>query len=67
MTFEAIALICTLGQAPQDCLPQTARAVEKIAEGPTEMACAVQAVKSSGGAIVKPGDGEYLKIMCVRR
>ncbi len=67
MTFEILALICALGQDPRECIPQTARVVEKIGEEHTELGCLRSGAISSGGAIVKPGDGEFEKIMCLRK
>lgn len=68
MTFEIIALICAIGVEPQACqLSAGARVVEKIGEGQSEMECLRQGVLSSGGAISKPRDGEFEKIICVRK
>lgn len=67
MTFEILALVCALGQDPRECMPPTARVVEKIGEEHSELACLRQGALSAGGATVKPGEGEYLKLMCVRR
>ena len=67
MTFEILALICALGQQPRECIPQTARVVEKIGEEKSELACLRSGALTSGSAIVKPKDGEYEKIMCLRK
>ena len=66
MTFEVFALICTLGQSPSECIPQTARAVEKIGEGSSELEC------QRWGALSLPhgakiGENEYPKVMCLRK
>jgi hypothetical protein len=64
--FDVITLICALGQAPQDCVPQTARVVEKIAEVDNELGCLRWGVLSTPrGAHIGPG--EYPKVMCERR
>jgi len=68
MTFEIIVLICGMGVAPRDCMPGAgARVIEKIGEERSELACMRQGALSSGGAIAKPKDGEFEKIMCVRK
>ena len=64
MTFEVLALICALS-AP-DCTPETARVVEKIGEGTSEIACQRWGTLSLPRG-VEIGPGEYPKIMCVRR
>jgi hypothetical protein len=67
MTFDVLLLVCILGQDPSECVPQTARAVEKIGEGTSELDCMRWGALSSGGSVVKPQQGEYAKIECVRR
>jgi len=68
MTFEILVLICSLGVEPRDCMPGAgARVVEKIGEEQSELACMRQGALSSGGAISKPKEGEFEKIMCVRK
>lgn len=68
MTFEIIALICALGVEPKDCMPGAgARVVEKIGEEHSELACMRQGLLSSGGSISKPKDGEFEKIICMRK
>jgi len=66
--FQIFVLICALGVEPRDCMPGTgARVVEKIGEENSELGCLRQGALSSGGAISKPKDGEFEKILCVRR
>ncbi len=66
MTFEIIALICSLGVEPRDCVPGAgARVVEKIGEADSELGCVRQGLLSSGGEISKAKDGEFEKIICV--
>jgi hypothetical protein len=60
--FDVIALICALGQAPQDCVPQTARAVEKIAEVDNELGCLRWGVLSTPRG-THIGPGEYPKVI----
>jgi hypothetical protein len=68
VTFEILVLICGLGVEPRDCMPGAgARVVEKIGEEHSELACIRQGALSSGGAISKPKEGEFEKIMCVRK
>lgn len=67
MTFEIISLICTLGQSPQECIPQTARSVYKLGTETNELACMRQAQMSEGKVTLSLAPGEYHKFMCVRR
>lgn len=68
MTFEILVLICGLGVEPHDCMPGAgARVVEKIGEEHSELACMRQGALSAGGHVTHPGEGEYAKLMCVRK
>ncbi len=68
MTFEIIALICALGVDPSACTPGAgARVVEKIGEEHSELGCLRHGLLVSGGSISKPKDGEFEKIICVRK
>lgn len=68
MTFEVIVLICVLSIEPKDCMPSAgARVVEKIGEAQSELSCMRWGLISSGGEIAKPKDGEYEKIICLRK
>ena len=64
--FEIFALICVLGQAPDQCIPQTARAVEKIGEADNEIGCFRWGALSSPRGVI-PGEGEWIKISCLRK
>lgn len=63
--MDIILLICALGQAPSDCLPPTARVVEKVGEAQLPIECLRSAALNS--QIVRPAAGEYAKTMCVKR
>ncbi len=68
MDFEIVALVCALSVSPQDCtFEKGARIVEKIGEERSELGCLRQGALSAGGAVSKPRDDEYLKIVCRRR
>lgn len=66
MTFEIVALVCSLGQAPSECIPQTARSVYKLGVEQSDLACMRQAQMSEGRVSLSLADGEYYKFMCVR-
>jgi hypothetical protein len=67
MPFEALALICALGQDPQECIPQTARTVEIIGEEASELGCARASMLALGGHVEHPKDGEYAEVICIRK
>ena len=64
MTYSILALICALGQP---CTIETARTVEVIGQETNPLACMRQGLLSSGGSISKPKDGEFEKIVCLKR
>lgn len=63
--MDIIALICAIGISHSDCVPQTARVVEKIGEARLPIECLRSGALNS--QIVRPQPDEYLKLMCVRR
>jgi hypothetical protein len=66
--FDVIALICALGQAPQECVPQTARDVFKVGEESSDIACMRRAQMGAGSVTLGHiGKDEYFKFECVRR
>jgi len=65
--FDIIALVCALGQVPQDCIPQTARSVYELGQSDSELACMRQAQMSDGKVSLTSNPDEYKKFMCVRR
>ena len=68
MMFIPLVLVCIAGQSPQECLPPTARIVVTGEAVPNEMACARDAqMKFAPTAIAQKLDGEYVKVMCLRK
>ena len=66
--FDVMALICQLAQAPQDCIPQTARDVFKVGEESSDLACLRRAQMGAAGVTLgRIEAGEYFKFMCVRK
>ena len=66
--FEVLALICQLSQAPQECVPQTARDVFKVGEESSDLACMRRAQMGAAGVTLgRIGPDEYFKFMCVRK
>ena len=66
MTFDVILLVCALGQPPSECVPQTARSVERLGSESSDLACMRRAMLSAPKG-VEIGDDAYPKAMCIRR
>ncbi|HXZ15313.1 MAG TPA: hypothetical protein VEH77_04965 [Roseiarcus sp.] len=65
--FTAYILLCASTIAASDC--DTRSAIDVII-GPqtgSEIACGLEAQQVMAQTAIRPGDGEYLKISCVRR
>ncbi len=69
MTFAIIVLVCRLGQAPYECIPQTARDVVTIGEASTLIGCMVQSPQSLGRVSImrRLRPDEWTKIVCERK
>lgn len=66
-TFIALIFLCTSSIAASDC--GTNNAID-VAVGPqtdNEIACGIEAQEMVAQTAIRPRDGEYLKIACVRR
>ena len=66
-TFIALIFLCTSSIARSDC--DTNNAVD-VAVGPqtdNEIACGIEAQEMIAQTAIRPREGEYLKIACVRR
>jgi hypothetical protein len=66
MIFDIVALVCALGQPPQECQSPTARIVAKVGEARSEMSCASRS-QWDAAKLPSIGDDEYVKIQCVKR
>jgi hypothetical protein len=65
-TFIAYILLCASSVAASDC--DTHNAID-VAIGPNtnnEIACGIEAQEMIAQTAIRPRDGEYLKISCVR-
>ena len=66
-TFVAYILLCASSIAAQDC--DTGSAID-VVMGPntgSEIACGIEAQEMIAQTAIRPRDGEYLKIFCLRR
>ena len=66
-TFIAFIFLCAASTAASDC--NTESAID-VAIGPntnSEIACGIEAQQMIAQTAIRPRDGEYLKISCVRR
>lgn len=66
-TFIALIFLCTSSIAASDC--DTNNAID-VAVGPqtgNEIACGIEAQEMIAQTAIRPREGEYLKISCVRR
>ena len=68
MMFIPIVLVCIAGQSPQECLPPTARIVVTGEAVPNELVCMRDGqMKFAQTAIAQRLNGEYTKVMCLRK
>jgi hypothetical protein len=69
--FQIVAMVCVAGMAPQDCspLPGFSRDVAVIGEVSNELWCGVEAQQdlAKSAPFRKLADGEWIKIMCVKK
>ncbi len=66
-TFITYIFLCASSIAASDC---DARSAIDVAVGPNtgnEIACGIEAQEMIAQTSIRPRDGEYLKISCVRR
>ena len=66
-SFVATIFLCASSIAASDC---DSRSAIDVAVGPktgSEIACGLQAQEMIAQTAIRPRDGEYLKIACVRR
>jgi len=66
-TFIAYILLCASSVARSDCDAQSAIDVAIGARTANEMACGIEAQEMIALTTIRPREGEYLKIACVRR
>jgi hypothetical protein len=69
ITFVIVALICRLGQAPYECVPQTARDVMTIGEASSPMDCMMRSQQSLARVSLarRLAPDEWTKIVCERK
>jgi hypothetical protein len=66
--FQIILLICAAGVPPGECQPdQKALVVQTLGEERNELGCLRRGSLSAGADVVKPNEGEYEKIVCLRK
>jgi hypothetical protein len=70
MTFNIVAMICMAGMSPADCGPEPgfSRDVAIIGAVANELWCGVEAQQdlAKSAPFRNLGEGEFIKIMCVR-
>jgi hypothetical protein len=71
MTFNIVAMICVAGMSPADCSPAPgfSRDVAIIGQVPNEIACGIEAQQdlAKSSPFRNLAEGEFVKIMCVRK
>lgn len=66
-SYLVYIFVCALSTAPGDCDNHSARNVVLGPEAHNEIMCGKEAQEMMATTAVKPKDGEYMKIACVRR
>jgi len=66
-TFIAYLLLCASSVARSDCDAQSAIDVAIGPKANNEIACGIEAQEMIALTTIRPRDGEYIKIACVRR
>jgi len=66
-TFVAYILLCASSVTVRDCDTGTAIDVVMGPNAGNEIACAIEAQEMIAQTAIRPRDGEYLKIFCLRR
>ena len=65
--FLVYILLCAASTAPGDCDRHSALDVVLGPEAQNEIMCGLQAQEMFAGTAIRPKDGEYVKISCIRR
>jgi hypothetical protein len=65
--FVVYILLCAASTAPGDCDTRNAVDVVLGPEAGNEIMCGLQAQEMFAKTSIRPRDGEYVKISCVRR
>jgi hypothetical protein len=65
--FVVYILLCAASTAPRDCDNHNAVDVTLGPEARNEIMCGLAAQEMFAQTAIRPKDGEYLKITCVRR
>jgi hypothetical protein len=65
--FVVFVYLCAASVAPADCDRRTAIDVALGPEASNEIACGLGAQEMMARTAIRPKDGEYFKIACVRR
>lgn len=66
-SFLVYIFVCAASTAPGDCDNRSARDVVLGPEVRSEIMCGLEAQEMFARTAIRPRDGEYLKISCVRR
>lgn len=64
--FDVVALVCALGQAPQECQLPTALRVISLGTVSNEMMCGIEGYEHLAQAASMIPDGYYAKVACLR-
>ncbi len=65
--FLVYILLCAASTAPGDCDTHSALDVVLGPEAQNEIMCGLQVQEMFAGTAIRPKDGEYVKISCLRR
>ena len=65
--FDVIALVCILGQSPQECQPPTALRQIFLSTVSNEIRCGIEGQEHLAQAANMVPQGYYAKLLCVRR
>lgn len=66
MTFDIIALVCALGQAPQECQPPTALRQIFLGNVRNELMCGIEGQQHLAQAASMVPVGYRVKLICAR-
>ena len=66
MTYDVIALVCALGQAPQECQPPTALRQIFLGNVRNELMCGIEGQEHLAQAASMVPDGYRVKLICAR-
>jgi hypothetical protein len=65
--FDVIALVCALGQTPQECQPPTSLRQIFLGTVSNEIRCGIEGQEHLASASSMVPAGYYAKMTCVRR